>query len=83
MPKPAAKTPTPTLAEHADDLISRLSAVEAEANQFIDQYVADNAVGGVPLGVQRQCMVDTNPYVRDGYSYTRALQLLRRLHIRG
>ena len=72
----------PTPGERADRLIADLARIESEADEFINDWIADNAVGGVPVGVQRQCLLDTNPFVKDGYSYSHALQLLRRKHIR-
>ena len=69
-------------AERCELLIEDLARAEEAADQFINEWIADNAVGGVPVGVQRQCLLDTNPFVKDGYSYSHALQLLRRKHIR-
>jgi len=73
---------SPTPAERADRLIADLARIESEADEFINDWIADNAVGGVPVGVQRQCLSDTQPFVKDGYSFSNALQLLRRKHIR-
>jgi len=72
----------PTPAERWDRLISDLARIEAEADECINQYIEDTKAPCVPVGVQRQCLLDMNPFVRDGYSYSHALQLLRRKHIR-
>jgi len=75
---PAPLTP----AERCDSLIADLARIEEAADRFINDWIAENAAPGVPVGVSRQCTIDTAPYVRDGYSFSAALRFLRSRHIR-